>query len=130
MESIVTDTTDPARRTAVAPDQSHAGAVTLINSFVVPEGREAAFIELWTATSGYFRVRPGFISLKLHRALAGSAPYRFVNVAQWASAEQFAAAHGSEEFRNLVSQPQWREFPSSPALYEVAAEFRAAPDRG
>jgi heme-degrading monooxygenase HmoA len=122
MESPVADTIDPTRRTASAPDAPHAGPVTLINCFAVPEGREAAFIELWTATSGYFRAQPGFVSLKLHRALSGAAPYRFVNVAQWASAQQFAAAHAASEFRNLVSQSQWQEFPSSPALYEVCAQ--------
>ena len=126
----MTVTIDPARRTATAPDRPHSGPVTLINSFIVPEGREAAFVELWTATSGYFRAQPGFISLKLHRALSGSAPYRFVNVAQWDSAQRFAAAHATEEFRSVVSQPQWREFPSSPVLYEVATEYRATPSGG
>jgi heme-degrading monooxygenase HmoA len=122
-EFPMADTIDPVRRTATAPEAPHAGPVTLINSFVVPEGREAAFIQLWTATSGYFRAQPGFTSLKLHRAVSGTAPYRFVNVARWASAQQFAAAHATSEFRDLVSQPQWREFPSSPALYEVFAEY-------
>ncbi len=116
------DTIDPARRTAAVPDVAHAGPVTLINSFAVPEGRETAFLELWTVTSGYFRAQPGFMSLRLHRALSGDAPYRFVNVVRWASAQQFAAAHATSEFRDLVSQPQWREFPSNPALYEVIAE--------
>ena len=130
MEFTLIDTIDPARRTASAPDAAHAGPVTLINSFAVPEGREAAFLELWTATSGYFRARPGFLSLKLHRALSGDAPYRFVNVACWASAQQFAAAHATSEFRSLVSQPQWREFPSSPGLYAVVADYDVAPCGG
>jgi heme-degrading monooxygenase HmoA len=119
------DTVDPSRRTASAPDSPHSGPVTLINSFAVPEGREDAFTELWTATSGYFRAQPGFLSLQLHRALSNQAPYRFVNVARWSSSAAFAAAHASSEFRNLVSQPAWREFPSSPALYEVVTRYEA-----
>ncbi len=120
------NTTDPSRRTAVAPDAPHSGPITLINSFAVPDGREEAFFELWKGTSGYFRARPGFLSLKLHRALSAQAPYRFVNVAVWASAQDFAAAHATTEFRDLVSQPPWREFPSSPGLYEVATEYKAS----
>ena len=120
------NTVDPSRRTASAPDTSHSGPVTLINSFVVPKGREDAFSDLWAGTSGYFRAQPGFLSLQLHRALSNQAPYRFVNVAQWSSAEAFAAAHATSEFRNLVAQPAWREFPSSPALYEVVTRCGAA----
>jgi heme-degrading monooxygenase HmoA len=118
-------TADPSRRTAAAPDPQHAGPVTLINSFVVAAGRDAAFQRLWTDTSGYFRAQPGFVSLRLHRALAAGAPYRWVNVAVWASARQFADAHATPEFRRLVSRPEWQEFPSSPALYEVAVAYPA-----
>jgi heme-degrading monooxygenase HmoA len=115
------ETTDPEGRTAGMPS-SAPGGVTLINSFVVPEGRDQAFEDLWTATSRYFRDQPGFLSLRLHRALTPDAHYRFVNVARWASLAQFKAAHETQEFRRVVSQPAWREFPSSPALYEVATE--------
>ena len=84
-----------------------------------------AFRELWAETSGYFRAQPGFISLRLHRAVSPNASHRFVNVARWESAEQFEAAHQGDEFRHLVSRPSWREFPSSPSLYEVVAEHQA-----
>jgi heme-degrading monooxygenase HmoA len=96
--------------------------VTLINRFVVPEGRDEEFRTLWTATSGYFRARPGFRSLRLHRAVSPDADHRFVNVACWASLAEFRAAHATEEFTALVSQPSWRAFPSEPVLYEVVAE--------
>jgi heme-degrading monooxygenase HmoA len=118
-------TIDPARRTAVAPDSVRPGPVTLINCFVVAEGREEAFANLWAGTSRYFRAQPGFISLRLHRALSPGASYRFINVAEWASAAQFGEAHAAAEFKSLISQQQWQEFPSSPALYEVNTEYRA-----
>ena len=120
-------TSDPARRTAAAPDRVHAGPVTLINCFVVAEGREDAFQKLWSGTSHYFRAQPGFISLRLHRALSPGASFRLINVAEWGSAAQFAQAHAAAEFKALVSQPQWQEFPSSPALYEVTTQYRATP---
>jgi heme-degrading monooxygenase HmoA len=118
----MTDTTDPDRRTASAPSGGHEGGITLINSFAVPEGRDEAFQELWTATSLYFRAQPGFLSLRLHKALSPDARYRFVNVARWASLAEFQAAHRTDEFRRVVSQPGWTEFPSSPAIYEVVVE--------
>lgn len=116
------DTVDPARRTAASPVAAHTGGVTLINSFVVPAGREAAFQALWSSTSSYFRAQPGFLSLRLHRAISPDAHYRFVNVARWSSLTLFQAAHDTDEFRQIVGQAELREFPSSPSLYEVVVE--------
>jgi heme-degrading monooxygenase HmoA len=42
-----------------------------------------------------------------------------VNVATWESEADFRAAHASDEFRKVVTQPGWDEFPSSPMLFEV-----------
>jgi len=119
------DTTEPVGRIAAAPTTAHRGPVTLINSFDVPEGRDDAFVQLWTETSGYFRQQVGFRGLLLHRALSPTARYRYVNVAQWDSAEEFSSAHQSDEFFRLVGQPAWKEFPSNPSLYEVIAEHDA-----
>jgi heme-degrading monooxygenase HmoA len=118
----VANTIDPARRTAAPPASGHAGAVTLINQFAVSDGRDEAFLALWSSPSAYFRAQPGYLSLRLHRALTPDAPHRFVNVARWASLQEFQAAHATDEFRRLVSQEGWREFPSSPALHEVVVE--------
>jgi heme-degrading monooxygenase HmoA len=109
----------PEGRTAVESAKGATQPVTLMNSFLVPEGRDEAFLELWTETSLYFRSQPGFLSLRLHRAVTPDTEYRYVNVARWASDADYRAPHGTEEFRRLVSQPAWREFPSSPVLYEV-----------
>src|SRR5436853_1243812 len=110
----------PEGRTAVEADDGAAHPVTLINSFLVPEGRDDDFMKLWIETSHYFRSQPGFLSLRLHRAVTPGTQYRYVNVARWASEAAYRAPHGADEFRRLVSQDGWREFPSSPALYEVA----------
>ena len=57
-------------RVAPAADQSLDGPVTLMNSFAVSSDRDQAFHELWTQTSKYFTAQPGFISLRLHRAVS------------------------------------------------------------
>src|SRR3954468_10324531 len=111
--------TPPEGRTAVEAETGAARPVTLMNSFLVPEGRDEAFVELWMETSHYFRAQPGFLSLRLHRAVTPGSEYRYVNVARWASDAEYRAPHATEEFRALVTQEAWREFPSSPVLYEV-----------
>lgn len=95
--------------------------VTLINGFKVPVGREEQFFLLWQQVNNYMKTKRGYLGHRLHRALAPNAPNRFINVAQWASEEQFQAAH-DEGFRALVSQPAWVDFPPSPFLYEVIDE--------
>ena len=106
-------------RIAPAGAAEATGPVTLINSFRVAPDRDAAFREIWGVTSTYFTARPGFVSLRLHRAVSDDAAYRWVNVAVWESEAAFRAAHGTEEFRSLVTAPAWAEFPSTPALFEV-----------
>ena len=121
----MTATTDPTKRAAALPTTLYDGPVTLMNCFEVPGGRDDAFTDLWTNTSGYFRVQRGFQSLRLHQALSPNAPFRFVNIANWSSIELFQAAHATEQFRTLVSRPEWSEFPSSPAIYKVITEHSA-----
>jgi heme-degrading monooxygenase HmoA len=121
------DTIEPTARTAKAPEQ-HDGPVTLINSFVVAPERDEAFVELWTEASRYFRAQPGFVSLHFHRAVSPDVHYRYVNVARWATLNDFQAAHGTDEFRRLVGQEAWKDYPANPALYEVVATAAADPE--
>lgn len=99
-------------------------AVTLVNCFEVPAGREEEFFALWQQVNNYMRGKKGYLGHKLHRSLAPDARYRFVNVARWSSAADFQAAH-DDGFRALVSQPKWAAFRSTPALYEVVHEGNA-----
>jgi len=107
----------PEGRTAAA--DAVDGPVTLINSFLVPEGRDDAFHALWSQTSTYFRRQPGYVSLRLHRAVTPDARYRWVNVAQWETEADYRAAHTTDEFRAVVTADGWSEFPSTPTLYQV-----------
>ena len=101
------------------PSDAPDGQVVLLNSFVVPPERDDDFLALWTRTSHFFRQQAGFVSLRLHRAVSPDAPCRYVNVATWASAADFQRPYQTEEFRALVSDPQWGHYASSPALYQV-----------
>ena len=91
-------------------------SVILINPFEVPEGTDdEEFLRGWQRAADYMRQQPGFLSSRLHRALRPNARFRFVNVAEWASPEDFQAAIEDEEFREIAQ----RGVPGSPALYEV-----------
>ena len=115
---MTTTATTPEGRTGTIASQ-FTGPVTLMNGFVVSPDRDDAFHALWSKTSQYFRAQPGFVSLRLHRAVSPDAPYRWINVANWASAEDFRAAHATDEFRAVVTEDGWEEFPSSPTMFEV-----------
>src|SRR5262249_53637520 len=64
-------------RVAPASDGHLTGPVTLMNSFVGRPDRDEAFRARWTETSRYFTAQPGFISLRLHRAVSADATYRW-----------------------------------------------------
>jgi heme-degrading monooxygenase HmoA len=100
-------------------------SVVFINLFEVPADRDDAFRAQWQQVNDYMAAQPGYHDHRLHRALADDARYRYVNVAVWESAEAWRSAH-DEGFRKLVTQPEWREFPSAPALYEVVHAGRPA----
>jgi heme-degrading monooxygenase HmoA len=92
--------------------------VILINPFEVPRGKEEDCVAFWEGAAEYMRRQPGFISTRLHRAVAPGARFALINVAEWESAERFYAATASEEFNKLV-EPYMEVFPHYPGLYEV-----------
>jgi heme-degrading monooxygenase HmoA len=97
-------------------ERSSQMSVILINPFEVPEAtNDEDFLRGWERAADYMRQQPGFVSTRLHRALRPEARFRFVNVAEWESPQDFQAAVGSEEFREIAGGGS----PGSPALYEV-----------
>jgi heme-degrading monooxygenase HmoA len=88
----------------------------LINPFEVPEGTDdERFLEGWGQAADYMRSRPGFVGSRLHRAVSPNPRFRFVNVAEWASLQDFRAAVTSPEFQAMAAGTP----PNYPALYEV-----------
>lgn len=68
-------------------------AVTLINTFVVPEDREAEFLKNWKKTAEVFSHTSGFIETHLHRNIGvGDLTFKFVNIARWESVEAWRSA--------------------------------------
>lgn len=94
-------------------------SVTLINPFEVPEGKEEQFLKEWTEASDVLRQEPGFISTRLHKSLNPQAKFRFINVAQWESAQHFQAGMRKEAFQKVLQKMDYVAYPS---LYEIVAE--------
>ena len=92
--------------------------VILINPFEVPKDRETDALAYWEKCADILRKKPGFISTKLHKAIAHDARFRFVNVAEWESSKHFQQAVSSPDFLE-VAGPGVSEFPHYPGLYEV-----------
>ena len=88
----------------------------LINPFDVPEYvDDDRFLEGWGLAADYMRLQPGFVESQLHRAVSPNPRFRFVNVAEWESPQDFQAAVRSPEFQAMAAGT-----PSNyPALYEV-----------
>ena len=99
-------------------------AITLINSFDVPAGREDQFLEFWKQVNAYMQKKPGYLGHKLHRAITPDAPFRFVNIARWSSMACFQAAHDIG-FRELADKPEGADFRPHPILFEVVHEASA-----
>nr|BFE61975.1 hypothetical protein GCM10020063_065010 [Dactylosporangium thailandense] len=93
-------------------------SVTFVNLFEVAPERDEDFLARWQEVNEYMRVKPGYVRHTLHRALGYGTRYRYVNVAVWTSPQTHGAAH-DDGFRALVSAPQWRDYPSTPGLFEV-----------
>jgi hypothetical protein len=60
-----------------------------------------------------------FVSTKLHQRLDPAADFRYVNVAEWESADHFRKAAIAPEFQRRTSGMNVR---AHPALYQVVVE--------
>lgn len=93
-----------------------AEPVVLINAFEVPASDAEAFIAAWEKVRDYLRGQPGYVDTVLHQALTPDAvEFRFVNVARWAAAEDFAAATQGTGFREVAAG--LAGYRSHPGLY-------------
>jgi heme-degrading monooxygenase HmoA len=84
----------------------------LINPFEVPKGKEAAALKMREKAAEYMKKQPGFVSTRLHRALAPDTRFHLINIAEWESVENFQAAINSDEFKKLTegSKSLWKSF--------------------
>ncbi|MFN3352189.1 MAG: antibiotic biosynthesis monooxygenase family protein [Brevundimonas sp.] len=100
--------------------------VVLINPFIVFDGREAEFLELWDQTQAIFSSKPGYRSARLVRARAEQppgerAPFTHVNVAYWDAAEAYAQALTDPDLRRLGGR-YLKVCTFNPALYDIVRD--------
>jgi heme oxygenase (mycobilin-producing) len=91
--------------------------VIVINPFEVQEDRRGQALEAWDRIAAYMERQDGFVSARLHRSIDPRSRFAFVTVAEWDSAEKFAAAFRSDEFVEL--DHALAEFPHYPGVYEL-----------
>jgi heme-degrading monooxygenase HmoA len=94
-------------------------SVVLVNAFEVPHGQEEQLLADWHHAADWMRQQPGFMSSKLHQSLDPDAEFRYVNVAEWESADHFGKAAASSEFQQRISGMTVR---AHPALYRVVIQ--------
>jgi heme-degrading monooxygenase HmoA len=79
-----------------------AEPVTIINTFVAPEGKIDEVLAAWESDAVYMKEKPGFISAQLFRGVGSSRV--FTNIAVWESTAHLRAAFGTPEFAEHLKQ--------------------------
>ncbi|MFG2456584.1 antibiotic biosynthesis monooxygenase family protein [Streptomyces sp. NPDC048523] len=84
--------------------KEETGPVTIINTFVAPEGKEHEVLAAWADDADYMKKSGNLLSVQLYRGIGGSR--LFTNVAVWKSTGHLRAALGTPEFAShLASYP-------------------------
>ncbi|KAK8150440.1 hypothetical protein G3M48_001912 [Beauveria asiatica] len=78
-------------------EKKESGPITLVNTFVVPNGEMLNAIELWRKEASIMKATPGFISTQLHRGTGSS--NILVNVAIWESAKALREGFENKDFQ-------------------------------
>ena len=90
--------------------------VVLVNVFHILPEEVDGFAERWVSSARMLKEKPGFVSTRLHRGIAGS--NTFLNYAVWRTAADYAAA-----LRDPVIQAELRPLPgggtASPHLFRT-----------
>ena len=95
--------------------------VTLINPIEVSVGEEEQFLPVWLEAAEHMRNAPGFRSLRLHKSIDPQAKFRFVNIAEWESEQQWQAAVRTQPA--TIAEVMRKRWPTAyPALYQVIVE--------
>ena len=97
-------------------------AVTLINVFTVPRGKEAEFVDWWKRVKENITRQPGFISGKLHKSLKPDSRYNFINVALWDNEEIYWKVY-EKSVEPMKTALQNMGVEMTPALFHVAFEY-------
>lgn len=97
-------------------------AVTLINIFSVPKGKEDEFVRWWEDVKASITKQPGFISGKFHKSLKADSRYNFINVALWDDEEGYWNAY-EKSAAPMKGKLQQMGVEMTPALFNVLFEY-------
>ena len=97
-------------------------AVTLINVFSVPKGKEDEFVRWWEDVKTSITKQPGFISGKFHKSLKPDSRYNFINVALWDNEEGYWKAY-EKSAAPMKGKLQQMGVEMTPALFNVLFEY-------
>ena len=97
-------------------------AVTLINVFSVPRGKEEEFVQWWKAVKVDITKKPGFISGKFHRSIKANSKFNFINVAIWENEDVYWKAY-EQSVTPMKAKLEQLGVEMVPALYDVVFEY-------
>lgn len=97
-------------------------AVTLINVFSVPKGKEEAFVKWWQDAKASITQQPRFISGKFHRSIKPDSKFNFINVAIWENEEIYWKAY-EKSITPMKAKLTQLGVEMVPALYNVVFEY-------
>ncbi|GIJ90431.1 hypothetical protein Asppvi_009385 [Aspergillus pseudoviridinutans] len=84
--------------------QQTRGPVTLVNTFIVPQGKMDEFLRVWKDDAAFMKAQPGFLSAQLYRGVESNV---IINVANWETSANLANAVLSSYFQeNLKRYPE------------------------
>src|SRR3954451_15382564 len=107
-----------AAATAFGADPSEK-PIVFVNCFLVESGQEEAAFAIWQEINDYMVAKPGYRGHRLHRR-RGNAPFAFVNIVEWESAQAWQAAH-DDGFRALAD-PARLPFVTIPTVCELLTD--------
>lgn len=94
--------------------------VVLINVFEVPSAQEAEVMQSWIKSKEFLEKQPGYINTRLHKNIDPNGKFRFINVAEWASPQQFQGAAKAMNESSVPKMPEGVRY--TPGLFKVVAE--------
>jgi heme oxygenase (mycobilin-producing) len=97
-------------------------AVTLINVFTVPNGKEDEFVKWWEDVKANITKQQGFISGKFHKGIKPDSRFKFINVAIWENEDLYWKAY-EKSVTPMKTKLAQLGVEQTPALYNVAFEY-------
>jgi len=97
--------------------EAFQNSVVLINTFEVPQGKEAEALASWQKARDFLKTQPGYIATRLHQNIDPNGKYHLVNVARWRNMEDFKAA--TAKMRQALPDNMPEGVTASPGLFKV-----------